>query len=262
MSTTHFKSLVSQYMTAPVRAIAPTAPLAQAYAVLREHAFSSLAVTDERGALVGLISRTDLLHAGRIQLSSRRGKPLIELPHKAVGDVMHREVVIVGPDASVHDAARALVQKHIHRVFVQDGGRLVGVFSTRDMMRAIFEHRVTRPVSDLMSSPVLTVRTNDTVATATEQLNEARVTGLVVLDDDERPVGIFTQVEALQCKDVPPATPVEEQMNYAVLCLPLKTPLYRAAGQAAEMNVRRVIVTEGQKIWGILTGIDFARAAV
>ena len=50
-------------------------------------------------------------------------------------------------------------------------------------------------------------------------------------------------------------------MSAAMLALPVDTPLHRAAAQAADLNVRRIVAMSGGKMEGILSGIDFARAA-
>jgi CBS domain-containing protein len=92
---------------------------------------------------------------------------------------------------------------------------------------------------------------------AAERLEKARVTGLVVVDGDW-PVGIFTQVEALESRELPRQTPVEEALNPAVLVLDEHTPVFRAAAQAAAMEARRVVVTSDGTPVGIVTGLDFA----
>ena len=51
-------------------------------------------------------------------------------------------------------------------------------------------------------------------------------------------------------------------MNPAMLSLEADTPLHRAAAQAEALRVRRVIVVNNRQIEGILTGVDFARAAI
>jgi predicted transcriptional regulator len=127
-------------------------------------------------------------------------------------------------------------------------------------MLAIRDKRVKSPISNLMSSPVFTVRHVEPVAVATERLVKARVSGLVVVED-EWPVGLFTQAEALEARDEPRDTPVEEVMSAAMLALDADTPLHRAAAQAAALRVRRVIAVKDRGMQGILTGIDFARAA-
>jgi len=260
---THFTMPVTTHMSAPVRTIAPDAPIAEAYNVLREYKFSGLAVTTGASRLVGVISRTDLLHIGNVTAAGkgRRG-PALDLPKKPVSEVMKTNVVRIAPEGSLAEAAALMVENKIHRVFVEEGSSLKGVISTKDVMVAIGETRDRRPISDFMSAPILTLRTTDTLKSAVEKLDEAHISGFVVLDEDEAPVGVFTQAEALQAKGFPPGTPVEDVMNYAMICMHVTTPIHRAAAQGAATSARRIIAVEGRKIWGILTGIDFARAAI
>jgi hypothetical protein len=51
-------------------------------------------------------------------------------------------------------------------------------------------------------------------------------------------------------------------MDAAMLALEVDTPLHRAAAQAEAMRVRRIIAVKGRRLEGILTGLDFARAAI
>ena len=260
---TQFTMPVTTHMSAPVRTIAPDAPIGEAYNVLREYKFSGLAVTEGASRLVGVLSRTDLLHVGRVTAAGkgRRG-PALDLPQKPVRDVMKTNVVRVAPESSVAEAAGLMVANRIHRVFVEEAGSLKGVISTKDIMVAIGETRVRRPISDFMSTPILTLRTTDTLKTAVDRLDEAHISGFVVLDEDEAPAGVFTQTEALQARGLPPSTLVEDVMSYAIICMHVSTPIFRAAAQGAATSARRVIAVEDRKIWGILTGIDFARATL
>ena len=86
--------------------------------------------------------------------------------------------------------------------------------------------------------------------------------GGIVVTENNWPVGVFTQVESLLAASLPRDTPVEEVLSPAMLCMGADTPLHRAAAQAAATRARRVIVTEGRDMVGIITGLDFARAAV
>ena len=253
---------VRTFMSSPVRSVREDASLDATYAALCDRSLSSLAVVDASDRPVGVISRTDLLRLGRVLEARERRMPLLDFPAQTVGEVMHRGVVTVAPDAPVSEAAAIMVHEHIHRVFVGSATHLVGVFSTKDVMRAVSAARIARPISDFMSAPVITVRALETIATATDRLADAHVAGLVVLDDDDAPVGVFTQLEALQAKRLSAATPVEDAMSYAMLCLDVHMPLYRAAAHAAETRVRRLIAVDRRRVWGVLTGIDFARAAV
>jgi len=254
---------VSSVMSSPVRTVATDAPLVEAYKVLRQHALSSLVATHE-GRPVGVISRTDLLRVGRVGGGPVRRAPLLELPDVAVRDVMTPGLVTVDHSAVLGDAARVMVSQRIHRVFVREAAApgLAGVVSTRDVMEAVASSEMRAPLSDFMTTPVLTVRDDDTLGHATDKLAESGVAGMVVVDSQEIPVGYFTQVEALQTRDWDASTPVEAAMNLGILCMNLRTPLHRAAAAASEMRARRVIAVDRRRLHGILTGIDFARAAL
>jgi len=256
----HYESSVELYMSQPVHAVESSSPLADAYKKLRGHRISSLAVVDS-GKPVGVLSRTDLLRVGRLESGRSPKSALINLPDKRVRDAMTHAIRTVQPGDSINKAARVMVDNHLHRVFVVDKGRLVGVLSTKDVMLAVSAAKDARPISELMSSPVLTVRVDDPVALAVERLEQAHVSGVVVTENDW-PVGVFTQVESLTASSVPRDTPVEDVMSHAMLCMTVSTPTFRAAAQAAATRARRVIATEGRAMKGVLTGLDFTRAAV
>jgi CBS domain-containing protein len=258
----HYDEHVRRWMHAPVQVISEDAPLSDADNVLREHTLSSLAVIDAHKQPVGVLTRTDLLRVGRAKSAFGRRAPLLDLPAQPVSSVMTRGLLSVSPDTTLAEAAAMIVARHVHRVFVVEKSKLVGVLSTRDVMEAVAAHKVKTPLSEFMSTPVLTLSAIDTVAQATDRLADAKVAGLLVLDENEWPVGLFTQVEALQARELPGATPVEDVMNFALLCLDTETLLHRAARLAIESRARRVVAVRDRRVWGILTGIDFARVAV
>jgi CBS domain-containing protein len=254
-----FSISVRRYMSEPVQAVAPGAPLAEVHARLRELDVSSLAVT-EGDRLVGVISRTDLLRVGRRKGSVKLGGPLLELPDRPVSDVMTREVLSVAPDSTVARAAAAMLKHHYHRVFVTEGERPIGVFSTRDVMAVVRDQRDETLVGQHMTSPLMTYAASSPVGRAMALLEGAGIGGLVIVEDDW-PVGMFTQVEALLSQEVDAQLPVEEVMNDAFVCLPVSTRMHRAASQALTLKTRRIITVENAGAVGMLTGIDFARSA-
>jgi predicted transcriptional regulator len=256
----NFQMPVSLYMSTPVHTVGEDQNLQVVQARLRELSVSSLAVVSDEGTLVGVISQTDLIRVGRRQAGSRGKAALLTLPDKKVSRRMATEVETVDSETPLAVAAERMVESHLHRIFVVDAGQLTGVLSTKDIMLAIRDKRVNQPISQWMSSPVFTVRHSEPISLATERLGKARVAGLVVMENDW-PVGLFTQREALEARDEPRDLLVEEAMSSALLALDVDTSLHRAAAQAAELNVRRLVAVRGQKMEGILSGIDFARAA-
>jgi CBS domain-containing protein len=247
---------VDQHATSPVACIRPESKLPAAAALMRERGVSSLAVTDGNNRLLGVLSRTDVLRE-----STRKSLgAALSVPDLAVARAMTTELLTVAPSTPLGEAAAAMVEQRVHRIFVLDGDELASVLTTRDVMDAIALKRLNKPISTFMSAPLFTIRAHESLSLGTERLEKAHVTGLVVMDGDW-PVGIYTQREALAAKDFAPDTPVEDVMSPSILLLDGQTSIHRAAAQARATRVRRVVVLEKGRPSGILTGLDFAKAA-
>src|SRR5688572_13445441 len=72
-----FEHSASSWMAAPVYSIAESARLVAAATLFDELGVSALPVVDVSSRLTGLISRADLIRAGRLRVSSQRGEPLL-----------------------------------------------------------------------------------------------------------------------------------------------------------------------------------------
>jgi CBS domain-containing protein len=254
-----FTQPVSDYMTREVEAVTPDVRLPDVLRILERFNISALPVV-ERAEVVGVVSRTDLLHVGhRHAMGTARHAPSLQLPSDKVSTVMKRSPIVVAPQTTLATAARAMHKARIHRVFVVENGvGLVGVLSTLDLAAAVRDQRVDTPLSVVMTTPILTVRTDDLLSVADERLERAHVTGLVVIEDDW-PVGVFTQTEALASRDLPRDTRVEDVFDQAMICMPDASRLHRAAAHAARLDVRRVVACRRREAVGIIGGLDFAR---
>ena len=246
-------------MSSPAHTVATADDVSLVDRLLSGRHMSAVLVVGKDGLPAGVVTRTDLLEIARARVKLVGSKATLELPEIAVGDIMTREVITIGPETSVADAARLLVERHIHRVFVGDAKHIKGVFSTTDAIRAVMDARIETPISAYMTSPALSTQATDPISQAIEALSQAGVAGVVVLDVD-RAIGLFTQVEALEARDLPTTTPVEEVMTQSMVCLPADTPMFRAAGFTFSTWARRVLATDHHHVRGILTGLDFARA--
>ena len=72
----------------------------------------------------------------------------------------------ISPDATVFDALTVMAEHDIGALAVVEGGALVGMFSERDYARKVILHgKSSKEITgaDIMSSPVLSVRPEDTV---------------------------------------------------------------------------------------------------
>lgn len=253
-----FPFAAEDYMSTPLLTVRGSSFVDFAHRQLQQLRVSALPVVDDDDRVVGVISRTDVLAAGRREAGATHNHRLLAFPARPVTEFMTPDPVSVPVGTPLREVAELMLSHRIHRVFVRDEEGTRGIVTTRDLMRAIADQRLEDPLSEYMSSPLFTVRAEEPVSLAAERLGKARVTGLVVMDG-EMPVGVFTQVEALEARDLDADTAIEDVMNPGILVLEADTPVHRAAAQAGAVEARRVIVIAEDRPVGIVTGLDFAR---
>jgi hypothetical protein len=108
---------------------------------MAERGFAALPVVDDDDRLVGIVAEADVLRDRMPQdprLHLRRdGTPGAGTPSLLVHGVMTPHVRTVDATADVADIARLFVDERLRSVPVVDGGRLAGIVSRRDLLRAL-----------------------------------------------------------------------------------------------------------------------------
>jgi len=121
-------------------------------------------------------------------------------------------VMTVGPSDSCLDAVARMHRARVRHLPVVDPmGELIGVVTDRDLRHHLFDPRVLKdvgtiavdillkavPVSDVMSSPVLSAEADDEVVEAARIMLEDKVGSLPVVENG-RVVGIITETDVLR----------------------------------------------------------------
>jgi CBS domain-containing protein len=104
------------------------------------------------------------------------------------------QIFSVGPTESVLRAIEIMATRHVGALLVMDQGKLAGIISERDYARkVILKNRSSHdtPVSDIMSSPAVTVAPTDTVHHCMEVMTQRRFRHLPV-EDGGRVVGMLS----------------------------------------------------------------------
>jgi len=126
---------VAELMRTDVKTVDIDATIGDAITALADGHVSALPVTDARGQVVGVVSTTDVLAAfSETTDPVARERLFDETP---VRDIMTSRSRVIAPDADVLEAAREMLYLDVHRLFVEDAGRLVGVVSQTDIVAAV-----------------------------------------------------------------------------------------------------------------------------
>jgi len=182
---------VARFMTRHPITIGPDAPLEEAIALMEEHGFRHLPV-EQGGELVGMLSDRSV-HLGtggsslaRLGLDKDEGQ-------QTVADVMRSTLACVESDDRGAVAAKRMVEHRIGALPVLDGGRLVGIVTETNLIRAFRDlcrdpgqaDKIDATAEEVMHTSPITLSPDDSVQDALERCTDWRVRHIPVMEDDE-----------------------------------------------------------------------------
>ncbi|ELR96805.1 putative transcriptional regulator, contains C-terminal CBS domains [Gloeocapsa sp. PCC 73106] len=141
-------------MTPNPLTVQPETPLSEAIKILAEKRISGLPVVDDEGALVGVISDTDLMWQETgvepppyimfldsviyLENPKRYEKEIHKALGQTVGEVMTSKPITITPEQSMREAARVMHDKNIRRLPVIDTeAKVVGIITRGDIIRTM-----------------------------------------------------------------------------------------------------------------------------
>lgn len=122
-----------------------------------------------------------------------------------VRDLMTRELLTLGPEASVSEALQLCRDRRIRHVPIVESDELVGIVSDRDLREASpapddsnrEETMQNIRVGDIMSREVVTVHPQDPTGYAAKEMYERKLDALPVMDEQEL-LGIVTSTDVMR----------------------------------------------------------------
>ena len=215
---------VRDVMTTRVVSVLPDAPVSRAVDLMRRYGFSALPVANARYHLVGMISLLDVIRL-------RESKPWAA-DDARVEEIMTREPLAMAPSAKLTFVAHRMLSYGELRVMpIVKRRELVGVVTRSDLLRpppprrgvldwaldwaqgrGDDDERLERlarpkragppapddaPVTEVMTTEVVTVGRGDPISSAVELLLRHRYTALPVVEPDGRLVGLMSEADVL-----------------------------------------------------------------
>jgi CBS domain-containing protein len=149
---------VQEIMTRDVISVRPETPIRDVAALLAKRRISGVPVTTDDDKMLGIVSEGDLLRRPEIGTEPKgnwwlegfaQADAIASTYAKAhglkAGDVMTRHVASVHPSADLVEAAAVLDSHHIKRVPVVHEGKLIGIVTRSDIVRALSRSRTMQP---------------------------------------------------------------------------------------------------------------------
>ena len=144
--------VAADVMTRGVATVAADTKLRDVAKIMVDSHVSGLPVIDAQHNVVGVVSEADLIRSDDVtekradwwlhvladgyQLAPEFLMAINE-SDRPVSAVMHSEVISVAPQTSLHEVSQFMTKHNIKRVLVLDEGKLVGIVSRTDLVRAM-----------------------------------------------------------------------------------------------------------------------------
>ena len=124
-------------------------------------------------------------------------KTIRSIPKKTVGDIASRDVISFKMDCNIKEAAEKLTSNEIDGAPVMKDGKVVGVFTVTDLVKAIAQDNEDKTVGDLMSTNVVIVNEDLKIANAIEVMLKKSISRLIIADNDNNLLGIVTRTDLI-----------------------------------------------------------------
>jgi CBS domain-containing protein len=142
-------------MTKDVITVKPQTTVAELARIFADSRISSAPVVDEGGALLGMVSETDLVEQDKslhiptvvsifdwviyLESDKRFEKELQKMTAQTVGEIYSQQLFFVAPDAPVSQVADIMSREKVHAVPVLKDGRVVGIVGRIDLIRTMMD---------------------------------------------------------------------------------------------------------------------------
>ncbi|MDR2845852.1 MAG: CBS domain-containing protein [Candidatus Methanoplasma sp.] len=129
------------------------------------------------GKLMGIVSRRDIFR---------------KLDEDQLSLIMKKGCIVIGPDASIAEAAKVLSEKRIHRLPVVEDGKLVGIITPTDLLKQIKDMKTAMTAEEAIHTTCVTAYEDEPLAYTVTAMRISDVSAVPVLDARGKLVGILT----------------------------------------------------------------------
>lgn len=177
------------------------------------------------------------------------------------GDLCTRAILWTAPETLVTDALQLMAERQKSSLLAKLHHEAIGIVTERDIVRS-FAKIAAYPdlaVRDIMSSPLLTIATDDNALDVFRQMRENRIRHFAVLDRNYAPFGLLSLTDLIY-KFAPGCIPVDvtvsSVMAQQVALTDSGKPVRQVLGEMAHRGVSCMVVCAGHKPVGMFSERD------
>ncbi len=113
-----------------------------------------------------------------------------------IADVMTKSVISVDVSITINEAAKMMEDAKVGAVIVMENNTPIGIVTDRDFAVKVVAHayQITTPVKQIMTSPLFSINSDESVRTAADLMHDRGIRKLPVIND-EKVVGIITATD-------------------------------------------------------------------
>ena len=123
-----------------------------------------------------------------------------------ISDILRKKLESVEDTTSIQEVAKKMKARDVSSLVVVDpNGKPVGIVTERDIVTKVCINDI--PTStviseEIMSTPLITIKGKSSTSTAAEMMIKNDVRHLLVIDDENKPIGIITPLDLTRNKDL------------------------------------------------------------
>lgn len=249
------KVLLSEILTRSVKTVAPDAAISGVLVDMASLKISCIVAVDAERRPLGIFTERDAVRL----LAERRGLGTLKM-----AEVMSTPPFSSSADIDFREAYRLLQERGFRHLVVVDGeGRLQGIVTEGDFLQRLDVGDLSefKSAEKVMSRNIVTVDIAAPITDAIGLMSRNRYS-CVVVTREQIPYGILTERDIVRLAPVIDDvgdTPVRSVVRTPLITAPPDMTLPDAIKLMAQHKIRHLVVTENDKLLGLLTRHDLVK---
>ncbi len=180
---------IREIMSSPVYVVSPDETVARARNLMLRHRIGRLVLVEDNKP-IGIVTKKDISRRLNQAEPQWRRRPTDSIP---IRQVMTESLITIYPDATPRQLAELMVENNIGGLpVVNNKDEVIGIVTKWDMIRYFSQLPLDIKVKAMKIEPAVTIHRHHTISHIIYELDANSSDRAVVLEDNEKPVGIIT----------------------------------------------------------------------